>query len=153
MGRVDMVTKCGWGLRALAVPTLIFASACAGARAGQRPSEVDPGGTVITREEIRSMGVHNALEALERAKTSLVIQRTRNGSPVRIYHRGVDSLMLRSDIQVVVDGAMVQDGILALENIPASTILFIQVLSGREAAMKYGSSAGNGVVTVRTGAG
>ena len=148
-----MGTQWGRGLRALAVPALFFASACAGATAGERPSETDPGGTIITQDEIRAMGVFNALEALERSKTSLVIQRTRNGSPARIYHRGMDSLMLRSDVQVVVDGAMVQDGIRALENIPASTVRFIQILSGREAAMKWGSSAGNGVVSVRTGAG
>lgn len=126
---------------------------CAGGHSAPREPGPEPGGTLITREEILAMGVQNALEALERARTSLVIQRTRSGTPARIYHRGVDSLILQPDVQVAVDGALVQDGVRALESIPASSVLFIQVLSAREAALKYGAAAGNGMILVRTGAG
>lgn len=129
---------------------VIALTACLGGRAAPGTPQPEPGGTLITREEILAMGVHTAMEALERAPTPLVIQRTRAGTPVRIYRRGVGSLMLNGEVQVAVDGSLVQDGIRALENIPAASVEYIQLLTGREATVKWGAAAGNGVILVRT---
>jgi outer membrane cobalamin receptor len=56
-------------------------------------------------------------------------------------------------VQVVIDGALVNDGVQALENIPANSVEFIQILSGRESVLRYGSTGGNGVIIVKTTAG
>lgn len=134
--------------------SLVVVTACGGKASGPPVAEPIPPGSVVTREDISEMSnVQTAMEVLERARTALVIQRTRNGGPVRIYHRGVGSLALSPQVLVVVDGSPVQDGVAALEGIPASSVLYIQVLSGREGAMRYGAAAGNGVVSVRTSAG
>jgi outer membrane cobalamin receptor len=108
---------------------------------------------VIRKDRIEEMRVRTALEVLERGAPHLMIQRTREGSAVRITHRGRDSITLQGDVQVVVDGILVSDGVRTLENIPAKSLEFIQILSGREAALKYGSTGGNGVIVVKTNAG
>lgn len=110
------------------------------------------GGVIVDRAEIAASGARNALEAVERATTHLTIQRTRNGSPVRITHRGVDSLILDPQVMVVVDGSPVRAIVEQLENIPAETIDYLQILNGREATMRFGSGAGNGAIVVRTSA-
>ncbi len=129
---------------------VIALTACSGRRSAFRTPQPEPGGTLITRDQIRAMGVHTAMEALERASTPLVIQRSRAGTPVRIYRRGVGSIVLNSEVQVAVDGNLVQDGIRALESIPAESVEYIQLLTGREATVKWGSAAGNGLILVRT---
>jgi len=129
-----------------------FLAGCSKNAGPPPPVTPDSGGTVISRDEILAMGVNSAMDVLERARTPLMIQRTRSGSPVRIYRRGVSSLLLNPEVAVAVDGSLVQDPIRALESIPASSVLFIQILSSREAALKYGAAAGNGVIEVRTGA-
>ena len=126
---------------------------CATAKAGPRPDGLEPGGIVIYQDRIQEMNARNALEVVERSATHLLIQRERHGSPVKITHRGRDSLLLRGNVQIVVDGALVNDGVRMLENIPPNTIEFIQILSGREAVLRYGSTGGNGVIVVKTTAG
>ena len=126
---------------------------CTTAKAGPRPDGLEPGGTVIYRDRIEDMGVRTALEVVERGASHLVIQRAREGSPQRITHRGRDSLLLEGDVQIVIDGVAVPEGVSALENIPAKSVEFVQILSGREAVIRYGSTAGNGVIVVKTTAG
>jgi hypothetical protein len=123
------------------------------AKAGPRPDGVEPGGTLITHDQIDQMNVRTALEVVERGARHLVIQRTRDGTPVRIYQRGISSIYLDSDLQVVVDGALVNDGVNALSNINASHVDFIQILNAREATLKYGANGGNGAIIVKTTAG
>lgn len=125
---------------------------CASAKAGPPSDGLEPGGTVIFQDRIAEMRVRTALEVVERGATHLLIQRERHGAPPRITHRGRDSLALRGDVQVVVDGALVSRGVRALEDIPASSVEFIQILSGREAVLRYGSTGGNGVIVVKTAA-
>lgn len=126
---------------------------CASAKAGPRPDGVEPGGTIITRDQIQEMGVRNALEVIERGAKHLLIQRTREGSPPRIYHRGVDSIYLDAEVQVIVDGIPMNFGVQALSDIPSSSLDFIQILSAREGTTKYGAMAGAGVIIVKTTAG
>lgn len=131
------------------VPALLLL-ACA------KPGPLDdgriPGGTVLEREDIAATGGRNALEVVEKATTHLNIQRTRNGSPVRITHRGVDSFVLDPQVMVIVDGSPVRAVVEQLENIPAETIDYLQILSGREATTRFGSGAGNGAILIRTSA-
>lgn len=126
---------------------------CATAKAGPGPDGLEPGGTVIFQDRIKEMNCRNALEVVERSGAHLLIQREKQGAPVKITHRGRDSLLLKGNVQVVIDGALVNRGVRALEDIPASTIDFIQILSGREAVLRYGSGGGNGVIVVKTSAG
>lgn len=140
-------------LTLLALPLAVALGGCASVKAGPRPDGMEPGGTVIPRDRIEKMRVRTALEVLERGASHLVIQRTREGSPVRIYHRGIDSFLLGSEIAVVIDGALVNRGVNALDNIPSASVEYIQILSAREGATKYGAAAGNGVIIVRTNSG
>jgi len=141
--------------RAAPVAALAFVLAgCAHAKAGPRPDELEPGGTVITREQIDGMqGARTALEVVERSAKHLIIQRTRQGTPVRIYQRGIGSIYIAPDIQVVVDGTLVNEGVNALSNILVQHVETIQILNSREATTKYGANGGNGVIIVRTTAG
>ena len=144
--------------RALLVLCFVALAGC-GARgaatrdgASSRQDGQEPGGLVLTQQDISEMGVRDAYHAVERAATHLKIQRTREGSPVKITQRGVSSFLLSADILVVVDGARVQTVVDHLKNIPAESILFIQILNAREASARYGSEAGNGVIMIRTAA-
>lgn len=140
-----------WGIPAAVLAAL--AVGCTHMKPGPRPDGIEPGGTLITREQIDEMHVVTALEAVERGAKHLVIQRTRQGSPVRIYQRGVGSFLIAADVQVVVDGALVNEGVNALSNIRAEHVESIQILSAREATVKFGANGGNGVIIVRTTAG
>lgn len=126
----------------------------AGQRSSQQAREEgqEPGGIVLTQDDIRAMGVRDAFHAVEKAASHLRIQRTRQGSPEKITQRGVTSFLLSSEILVVVDGTRVQTVVQHLQNIPAESILFIQILTAQEASARYGSEAGNGVISVRTAA-
>jgi hypothetical protein len=126
---------------------------CTTAKAGPGSDGLEPGGTVIFQDRIKEMNCRNALEVVERSGAHLLIQREKQGAPVKITHRGRDSLLLKGNVQVVIDGALVNRGVRALEDIPASSIDFIQILSGREAVLRYGAGGGNGVIVVKTSAG
>lgn len=145
----------------LVLPLLVFSACRAGTSAdsaGQRATPQVredgqvPGGIVLTQDDIRAMGVRDAFHAVEKAASHLRIQRTRQGSPEKVTQRGVTSFLLSSDILVVVDGTRVQTVVQHLQNIPAESILFIQILTAQQASTRYGSEAGNGVISVRTAA-
>lgn len=131
----------------------LVVAACATAKAGPPPDGLEPGGTVINRDRIEGMNVRTALEVIERSGSHLLIQREKAGEVPRITHRGRDSLLLAGDVQVVIDGVPVNQGVRALENLPAASVDWIQILSGREAVLRYGSTGGNGVIVVKTSAG
>lgn len=124
----------------------------AGTAERARPQGMAPGGQVISRADITRSGATNAFEAIERARTHLVIRHTSDGRDAGISHRGADSILLGNAILLVVDGNRVQRTTSVLRGIPASSIVFIQVLSGREASTRWGSDAGNGVILVQTSA-
>ncbi|HUG39210.1 MAG TPA: TonB-dependent receptor plug domain-containing protein [Longimicrobiales bacterium] len=139
----------------LALALAATTAACATARPVSSPSQHDglePGGLVLTSDDILQLGARDAMEAVERAPTHLNIQRVRAGNPVRITQRGVSSFYLNPEILVVVDGSRVSSSVRHLENIPAESIRFIQILTSREAVMKWGAEAGNGVILVMTSA-
>jgi hypothetical protein len=127
-----------------------LAAACATGRVDSlgEPSEQD--GPLITREDIEGSGARNGWEALRLGLTHLNYQYTRQGSDVRVTHRGVSSFLIDPQVLLVVDGTHMQS-LSVLETIPAENINYIQILSARVGVVKYGTGAGNGVVVVKTG--
>lgn len=112
------------------------------------PNERD--GAIITREQIERSGALNAWDALRWGASHLSFQQTRDGTPVRVTHRGVSSFLIDPQVLLVVDGTHMQS-LSVLESIPAENIDYIQILSARVGVLKYGTGAGNGVIVVKTG--
>lgn len=144
---------------ARAAPALLVAALFSGCATGTAPTgafgddpDLEPGGMVLTAADIQRTGARDAMEAIERAGSHLVIARTRQGTPESIYHRGVDSFVISREVLLVVDGTRVKYPVDALRGIPAKSIRYIQILSGREAVTRWGSESTNGVIMVRTSA-
>lgn len=152
MSRVSPPTA----LRLIGVLALATTTACASLPGQSQKKSVPegaiPGGHIITAEDILRTGATDAFEALERGGTHLLITHPGADHAVRISHRGADSLLLGNAILLVVDGSRVNHPGDMLRSIPAGSIVFIQVLSGREASVQWGSEAGNGVILVQTAA-
>jgi hypothetical protein len=130
---------------------LLIVSGCTTRAAGYDPDDsLVPGGVMITRNQIERSRANTALEALERAHTHLVIQRTGRDGQGQITHRGRDSVAHDGDVLVVVDGTPTMEAARVLHNIDAQHVAFMKVLSAREGTPRYGMLAGNGVVYVRT---
>lgn len=134
-------------LSLLAVPLL---TGCVPARPADPATPKERDGEIITREQIEQSGARDGWEALRWGATHLNISYPRERSRARVTHRGVDSFFIDPQVLLVVDGAHIQ-GLSYLENIPANSIDYIQVLSARVGVVKYGTSAGNGVIVVKTG--
>ncbi len=130
--------------------TLTLVAACATAPVGDPTAPKEREGQIITREDIERSGARDGWEALRWGATHLNFQHTREGSPVRVTHRGVDSFFIDPQVLLIVDGAQMQ-GLSFLENIPANNIEYIQILAARVGVVKYGTGAGTGVVVVKTG--
>ncbi len=80
----------------------------------------------------------------------MLIRHNSRDHQARITHRGASSLLLSNAVVVVVDGTHMADWTY-LREIPAETIHSIQVLSGSQATIRFGTPAGTGAVVVRTG--
>ncbi len=148
------IRQAGPVLAALLV--ILSVSGCASVRAAERDrsilAEAAPDGHLITQADILRSKATNAMEAIERGRTHLLLQRPGAGRYVKISHRGADSFVLGNEILLVVDGNRVRNPQRMLQSIPARSIIYIQILSGREASTRWGSEAGNGVIVVRTSA-
>ena len=125
-------------------------AACATAPVGDTTAPKEREGQIITREDIERSGARDGWEALRWGATHLNFQYTREGSPVRVTHRGVDSFVIDPQVLLIVDGAQMQS-LSALETIPATSIEYIQILAARVGVVKYGTNGGNGVIVVKTG--
>jgi outer membrane cobalamin receptor len=125
-------------------------AACATAPVGDATAPKEREGQIITREDIERSGARDGWEALRWGATHLNFQYTREGSPVRVTHRGVDSFVIDPQVLLIVDGAQMQS-LSTLENIPATSIEYIQILAARVGVVKYGTNGGNGVIVVKTG--
>lgn len=140
-------------VRALLAAALACAlPGCATVSTGEAPEPSRAQGHLITRAEIERSGARDAWEAIRRNANHLRFTEDRDGDPTWIgAQRGSTSLAARDAILLVVDGALMGDS-RYLREIPASTVAWIQILSGREGTTRYGPAGGNGVVVVRTGA-
>jgi len=134
----------------LTLGALLALTSCAGVAAGDRPDGMVQGADVITREDVDRSGARDALEALQRIRTHLLVQNTGYGNRARVVSRGVGSIMLNPEVVVVVDGARVSNSIGALRNMPAHDIQLMQVLTARQATPTMGAAGGNGAVLITT---
>lgn len=127
-----------------------FLTSCASARVDSSEEALAREGEMITREEIQRSGARDGWEALRLGSTHLSFQYARQGTAVRVTHRGVSSFLINPQVLLVIDGTHMQS-LSVLESIPAENIDYIHILSARAGVLKYGTSAGNGVVVVKTG--
>lgn len=136
--------------RFLSLVLVAVASGCSTAPGADGTTPNPREGQILTREQIARSGARDAWEAVQRGGTRLNIQYTREGSPARVTHRGVDSFELNAQVLLVVDGAHMAS-LSRLREIRAENVDYIQVLPARVGVVKYGTAGGNGVVVVRTG--
>lgn len=127
---------------------LLSTSACSTLRPGTTRAGSTPG-RVITAEQIARSGATNAWEALRRSSTHLLIRENSRGEQARISYRGPNSLLLSNEVLVIVDGIHLV-GWTYLREIPAASIAYIQIMTGPQATVQYGTPAGNGVIVVST---
>lgn len=129
---------------------LVIASPAACVHAGSSSQSASgEGGRLITREQIRQSGAVDAWQALRHFAAFLEIKDNRRGDGGRVYQRGRGSLLLSSEVMLIVDEAQVAD-FQYLRNVPAETVEWIRILTGTDGTARYGTGAGNGVVVVRT---
>jgi outer membrane cobalamin receptor len=97
---------------------------------------------------IERSGGQTAWEVLRREAPQLSF-RERNGQATGISRRGRGSFVLNDSPMLIVDGARNPD-IRMLQQLPASTLFSIEVLTGIEGTTEYGTDATGGVIIVRT---
>ena len=127
---------------------LASAAGCGGARGGIEQASAPSAGTVVTAEEIASSGAKTAWDALRLTVPNVQLRESR-GKPTRIQRRGRASIYLDDQVRVVVDNVRLTD-IRVLEQMAASDILRIEVLSGLDATTYYGGTSTSGVIVIKT---
>jgi hypothetical protein len=119
---------------------------------GTPPSPRPDQGLLITAREIDRSGAKTAWEAIRLTVRHINLQQTTAGSARRIVRRGQSSIVLRDEIRVFVDELRIVD-VGVLQQIAASDIATIRVLSGLDATTRYGTNSGDGVILISTRAG
>jgi outer membrane cobalamin receptor len=119
---------------------------------GCHPAKLTPQGDtdriVITEAMIARSGGQTAWEVLRREAPQLTF-RERNGQATGMTRRGRSSFVLNDSPMVIIDGARNLD-IKALQSLPASTLMRIEVLTGQEGTTYYGTDAVGGVIIIKT---
>jgi len=117
------------------------------------PAKITPQGDadriVITEEMIAKSGGQNAWEVLRREAPQITFSENRNGQATAMTRRGRSSFVLNDSPMVIIDGARNQD-IKALQSLPASVLMRIEVLTGQEGTTYYGTDAVGGVIIIKT---
>jgi outer membrane cobalamin receptor len=104
---------------------------------------------LITEAMIARSGGQTAWEVLRREVPQMSYAENRNGQATGVEHRGRSSLMLKDHPMLFIDGVRIQE-FATLQQLPASTVLSIEVLTGSEGTTYYGTDAVGGVIVVRT---
>jgi len=117
------------------------------------PSAVVPhndGGRILITEEmiVRSRG-QTAWEVLRREAPQLTYRENRNGQATGMTRRGRGSIVLNDAPLLFVDGVRNPD-FRSLQQLPASILLSIEVLTGADGTTYYGTDAEGGVILVLT---
>lgn len=117
---------------------------------GPRPISgwTDAGSFVVTEERIRASGATTAWDALRRTVPMVHLRESR-GAPARIQRRGSASIYGDDQPRVFVDDVRVHD-LKQLASMPASDIATIEVLSGLDAATRFGGVSTSGAILIRT---
>ena len=117
------------------------------------PAKITPEGDadriVITEERIAKSGGQNAWEVLRREAPQITFSENRNGQATAMTRRGRSSFVLNDSPMVIIDGSRNQD-IKALQSLPASALMSIEVLTGQEGTTYYGTDAVGGVIIIKT---
>jgi len=127
---------------------LASAAGCGGARGGIEQSNAPSGGRVITADDIAASGAKTAWDAVRLTVPNVQLRENR-GRAARIQRRGRASIYLDDQVRVIVDNVRVTD-IRVLEQVAASDILTIEVLSGLDATTYYGGTSTSGVILIKT---
>jgi outer membrane cobalamin receptor len=131
------------------VLTSIALTACRSIRPGHASTQGDTDRIVITQAMIERSGGQTAWEVLRREVPQLTFSENRNGQATAMTRRGRSSLVLNDSPMVIIDGARSQD-MKALQSLPASALMRIEVLSGQEGTTYYGTDAVGGVIIIKT---
>ena len=134
--------------RTLAVVGPLAWAGCAGATAGGAAAPSPSSSSLITQETIVASGAKTAWDALKRT-VPYVRLRESKGRPARMTRRGPASIYLDDQVRLMVDNVRVYD-VEVLDQIPASDILTIEVLSGLDATTRYGGASTAGLIIIHT---
>jgi outer membrane cobalamin receptor len=136
-------------LSLLAAPLLVLAASCK----SFHPAPVVPANgserILITEAMIANSGGQTAWEVLRREVPQMSYGENRNGHATGMERRGRSSILLKDTPMLFIDGVRIQD-MITLQQLPASTVLSIEVLTGSEGTTYYGTDAVGGVILVRT---
>jgi TonB-dependent SusC/RagA subfamily outer membrane receptor len=109
-----------------------------------------PRGRVVDHEDIaRYSSVQTAWDALQLLGAFLRLEEDKDGQPSRMTARGRNSIVLRNEPPVVLDGVRLAE-YKVLKDMGAHLIQRIEFLTGPEATTRYGTNAGNGVILITT---
>jgi outer membrane cobalamin receptor len=109
----------------------------------------DGGRILITEEMIARSGGQTAWEVLRREAPQISYHETRSGQATGMTRRGRGSITLNDAPMLFVDGVRNPD-FRSLQQLPASILLSIEVLTGADGTTYYGTDAEGGVILVRT---
>ena len=104
---------------------------------------------LITETMIARSGGQTAWEVLRREVPQISYGENRNGQATGMERRGRSSMLLKDPPMLFIDGVRIQE-MVTLQQLPASTLLSIEVLTGSEGTTYYGTDAVGGVILVRT---
>ena len=147
-----MATSCPERRLAKALLIVACVAACHNGKPPLTPLHMNDGSRWITPDIIARASSTNAWDLLRECNTGYRLVETSSGAAVRLAtRRGQSSFLLRDAdvILVVLDGTRLTDA-RYLRDVPTSTVLSIQMLSGIDGTTLYGTNAGAGVILVTT---
>ena len=137
------------GLTVVTAVSLLAAASCK----SFHPAPVVPANgserILITEAMIARSGGQTAWEVLRREVPQMSYGENRNGQATGMGRRGRSSILLKESPMLFIDGVRIQE-LITLQQLPASTVLSIEVLTGAEGTTYYGTDAVGGVILVRT---
>lgn len=149
---MDTAKRCQRSTRNLAA-TLLAAPllfACAQLPPSETPVTSGANGYLITHAEIEDSGARNGWEAVRRNVNHLRFAEDAEGDVAWVgAMRGNPSLVAEDALLLVIDGTPMLETTY-LQEIPARSIAYIEILSGQRGTARYGAAGGSGVIAVRT---
>lgn len=128
--------------------TVSLASACASS--GTVARKATPGqGRIITADVVQRWNVADAYEALERVG-GYTVQEGRGGSARISQRRGQNSIVNGGGAPVLVLDGVRDVNPNVLRQIRSASILSIEILSGADATIRYGTGAASGAIIFTT---
>jgi hypothetical protein len=122
-------------MRRIAAPLVLYAALVVACHNAPLPPAGSNGHSVITREQLEEAGTSNVYDVITRLHNEY------------LNDRGKTSVLSNTTSRAVVFMEDQEYGIIeTLQNIPASRIQLIRYYTGIEAAAKFGSQYGGGVI-------